>query len=216
MTTDITTARHWDSFYTSAEVHRLRPPSQFGAFMIGETPSEATVVDVGCGSGRDALFFASHRHRVVGVDGSTAAIAHCSATAEALGLDAKFLHAEVQAPALAENLRAMPAVSQASSLLVYARFFLHAITESDEDALFDLVGAISTPGRTQFAVEFRTQRDATLPKSTAQHYRRFIDPITLLAKALGRGMAISYFVEGFGFAKYGDDDAHVARCVFKL
>lgn len=216
MTTDQPTSLHWNSFYASAEVQRLKPPSQFGAFVIGELPTGTTVIDVGCGSGRDALFFASHRHPVVGVDGSTAAIAHCSATAQALGLDASFLCAEVQSADLATRLKAMPAVAQATELAVYARFFLHAIPEDGEDALLDLVGQLALPGHTRFAVEFRTQRDATLPKSTAQHYRRFIDPVSLLAKGVQRGMAIRYFVEGFGFAKYRDDDAHVARCVFSV
>lgn len=214
MPTEQPTSQHWNSFYASAEVQRLKPPSQFGAFVIGELPAGATVIDIGCGSGRDALFFASHRMPVVGVDGSTAAIAHCSDAARALGLDASFLCADVQSADLASRLRALPAVAQATELAVYARFFLHAIPDEAEDALLDLVGRLAVPGHTTFAVEFRTQRDATLPKSTAQHYRRFIDPVTLLGKAVRHGMAIRYFVEGFGFAKYGADDAHVARCIF--
>lgn len=216
MTIDLTTARHWDRFYASSEVQRLKPPSQFGAFVIGELPPGAALVDVGCGSGRDALFFASHGHAVVGVDGSTAAIEHCSATAQALHLDASFVCADVEAADMAARLMAMPALGGDTPLVVYARFFLHAIPDDAENALLALVAAIAKPGRTRFAVEFRTQRDATLPKSTTHHYRRFIDPVSVLAKAVQLGMAIDYFVEGFGYAKYGSDDAHVARCLFSL
>jgi SAM-dependent methyltransferase len=214
MTIDPSTARHWDGFYSSAEVHRLKPPSQFGAFVIGEMAPSAMVVDIGCGSGRDALFFASHRYPVVGVDASSAAVSHCQSMSKALDLNATFLCSEVQSPELTTRLRNEPAYQNASDLLVFARFFLHAIPEEAEDALLEFVASVAKPGHTKFAAEFRTQRDATLPKSTAQHYRRFIDPVALLAKAIKQGMSVDYFVEGFGFAKYGGDDAHVARCLF--
>lgn len=210
------TASHWNKFYKSKEVSRLSPPSQFAAFIIGEVPPEAFVVDIGCGSGRDSLFFASQGHPVVGVDASSSAIDHCTAMARNVGLGAQFVRAEVQSPDWISVVRSNPAYKSASSLVVYARFFLHAIPEEGEDALLDAVRQIAKPDSTSLAVEFRTQRDATLPKSTEHHFRRFSSPSELLAKAVERGMRISYFVEGFGYAKYGADDAHVARCVFAL
>ena len=35
------------------------------------------------------------------------------------------------------------------------------------------------------------------------------------ARALGRGFDVVYSVEGFGFAKYRQDDAYVARTIFR-
>lgn len=207
---------HWDGFYRSTDWRGLKPPSQFGAFVIGELTESTLLVDVGCGSGRDALFFASQGVEVVGVDASAVAIAHCSQAAEQARLPASFVCASVEDTKLAAQLRATAGYGRAEALLVYARFFLHAIPEPAEDAFLDLVAALAKPGRTRLAVEFRTQRDATLPKTTAQHYRRFIAPVDLLQKASRRGLRVDYLVEGFGFAKRGDDDAHVARCLFSL
>jgi hypothetical protein len=33
-------------------------------------------------------------------------------------------------------------------------------------------------------------------------------------QAEGRGFQLDFFVEGLGFAKHGQEDAHVARCIF--
>ena len=206
--------RHWDGFYTSNEARELRPPSQFGAFVIGEIPRDSAVLDVGCGSGRDALFFANHGHRVVGVDASEQAIALSRESARALNLDAHFIHSNLHDPELLDRIEHGGTFASTTSLLVYARFVLHAISEQDEDALFALVNALRKDRSVRFAVEFRTHRDANMPKATAQHFRRFIDPVQILAKAGALRMRTEYFVEGFGFAKYKADDAHVARCLF--
>jgi hypothetical protein len=49
---------------------------------------------------------------------------------------------------------------------------------------------------------------------TQAHFRRFVTPAAFQASALGRGFDVEYAVEGFGFAKYKQDDAYVARTLF--
>jgi len=56
--------------------------------------------------------------------------------------------------------------------------------------------------------------DSSGAKVTRQHYRRFVTPAQVQARALERGFDAEYAVEGFGFAKYQWDDAYVARTVF--
>ena len=65
------------------------------------------------------------------------------------------------------------------------------------------------------ALEFRTSRDEFLSKVTESHYRRFINPLAVVAKGNHLGFSCEYFVEGFGYAKYKSDDAHVARIIFR-
>ena len=93
-------------------------------------------------------------------------------------------------------------------------FFLHAITEPEEESLLDLASAIAEACYLS-AVEYRTIRDSSGAKVTAEHYRRFVVPASFEARALGRGFDVVYAVEGFGFAKYRQDDAYVARTVFR-
>ena len=118
------------------------------------------------------------------------------------------MHA-VEVGALADRLR-----DGEGPKALYARFFIHAITDEEEQVLLDLAAAVTRPGDL-LAVEYRTIRDQVGAKETEAHYRRFVLPATFQARALERGFEVTYAVEGFGFAKYRHDDAYVARTLFR-
>lgn len=201
---------YWNRFYGRSGQAGAIWPSQFAAFVLGEIDRQGDLIDIGCGTGRDAQFFASHGLNVVGVDASESAVAICRSIQRDLSVkNLNFVHASVDDPDLLSQ------VSQHRSggtLTVYARFFLHAITEEQQEKFLTFAEAICQHGG-NLAAEFRTVRDAAHEKVTPAHYRRFIEPITFLEKSRQHGFRTDYFVEGFGFAKYGADDAHVARCI---
>lgn len=203
---------YWQSYYSRRSQKEALPlPSQFCVFVAGELAEPLRVLDIGCGSGRDSMLFASHGHAVIGVDGAASAIDGCVDLAERFGLDASFVCATVEDESLAARLQ--PDGEEARKTLVYARFFLHAITMPEEQRFLDLAARVTRPGDL-LAVEFRTNRDVAQSKVTDAHYRRFIDPLQFMGRVLAHGFAAEYFVEGFGFAKYRSDDAHVARFIF--
>ena len=207
--------RYWSSFYGSSTANRLIFPSQFAAFIASELTEPQFLIDLGCGTGRDAVFFSTLGHQVIGVDASTEAIALCRETARKANCPAKFMSGDIGSESSQESLVSFSKSIKANSTLVYMRFFLHAVSVEIEDAVLALCIRLKTTGQSvRLAAEFRTHRDAGLPKATAAHYRRFIDPLKLTNKASAAGFRTEYFVEGFGFAKYRDDDAHVARVVF--
>lgn len=198
---------YWNAYYASLGATRV-PPSQFATFALGETADHDAVLDIGCGNGRDSMFFGLYGKRVLGVDGSEAAIAACEAQAAALGLaHVSFAVADVGTDALAGAAAAF--LTAAQKPLIYARFFIHAIPEKDEVAMLAFVARHIGEG--SMAVEFRTQRDEALNKVTPGHYRRFVDPIGFARRAGEAGLAVTYLAEGFGMAKYKADDAYVAR-----
>lgn len=211
---DLSTDTHWNRFYSSASAPVL--PSQFCVFVANEVEQPVNVVEFGCGNGRDSLFFARHGWPVIGVDASEAAITACRETARAQNTAAKFHQASVSDPGCYQTVRTLLADQAAAPLLVYARFFLHAIDQTAQTALLTGVRDLLGEHGGVFAVEFRTDRDASLNKTTEQHYRRFIKPADLVAEAATLGFDIAYFSEGFGFAKYKDDDAHVARLLLTV
>ena len=202
---------YWDTYYATRTAATW--PSQFATFVLGEIPASSVIIDIGCGSGRDALFFASQGFTVLGVDGSPAAIGGCIDLARANSLPASFLQSRVDDLALGDRILA--AVDGMGTRVIYARFFLHAINGEGEDAFLTLAQRLCRRGD-RLALEFRTIRDATQPKVTSTHYRRFIEPTAVVEKAARRGFTTIYFVEGFGLAKYQTDDAYVARIMFEL
>ncbi len=200
---------YWDEYY-AARATTCRPlPSQFATFVAGELDRPHHVIELGSGNGRDAIFFASYGHDVTGVDGSEAAVAASSALAEALGENVSFIRSAIDDPALAGRLSRGD-----GPRALYARFFIHAITDEEEQVLLDLAAEVTSAGDV-LAVEYRTIRDRVGAKETEAHYRRFVLPATFQARALERGFEVTYAVEGFGFAKFRHDDAYVARTIMR-
>jgi SAM-dependent methyltransferase len=207
---------YWNKYYVGRTDSATVVPSQFAAFVAGEIGTSArNIVDLGCGNGRDTMFFANLGYLAVGVDASESAIALCQARADAGPPDARgrvtFAQAALPSPGLDT---ALAAVSIGDPIVVYARFFLHAIEEAVEESLLRAIRS-SGASVSAVAVEFRTHRDREQAKSTPAHFRRFIEPADFLRRATRSGFRPTYFVEGFGYAKHAADDAHVARVLLE-
>lgn len=209
--TDKKTKSYWNGYYKKS-FQKQAPPSQFAAFVASEVECPELVVDFGCGNGRDSLFFAGTGSRVLGVDQSEEAISVCTQISKLSGFSAcDFVAGDIGSSDLHREIEQK--LSDIQKPLIYARFFIHAITDEDEDAFLEFSARNISTGL--LALEFRTQRDEALNKVTPGHFRRFVDPMAFAGRAREKGLEVSYFVEGFGLAKYRQDDAHVARFLMK-
>ena len=209
-----TRAEYWEAYYGEKLAPTL--PSQFAVFFANEITTDSTVIELGCGNGRDAMFLRSYCNKVIAIDGSIAGIDNCIDRANQMGLgNINFLQSLIDDPALAMKLKAnISNLNPANSVHIYSRFFLHSINDDDEDCLVSLVDQLLDNRSGSFFVEFRTAKDEILSKYTGEHYRRYVEPLKFRKKFMDLGFDVDYFVEGVGFAKYKVDDAHVARFVF--
>lgn len=196
---------YWEHYYARPAAATRPVPSQFAVFVAGELTGPRRIIEFGCGTGRDSLFFASYGHQVVAIDGSLQAVDHARSLADDLGEKLEFVQADVNAADLPSTI---PGTDE--STVVYARFFVHAITEEEQATFLDSAAALTKPGDLM-AVEYRTVRDQSGAKETESHYRRFVNPADFDHAAVQRGFRVEYAVEGYGFAKYKHDDAYVAR-----
>lgn len=191
---------YWETYYTSkANSGRAKVPSQFSVFVAGEIPEGVnTIVDVGCGDGRDSFFFLSSGYRVVGLDASASAVESCQVFLRTVARQhfarAEFAQVIVDAES-GSRLAALTADSE--RVIVYDRFFLHAIEDGGEKAFFSALDSIRHK-IALVAIEFRTDRDAQRAKVTPDHYRRFIDPSDVVQRAADAGYEVEYSVQGFG------------------
>lgn len=210
---------YWRNYYTSRS--NLSPPeypSQFALFMMGLRRNPKLIVDLGCGSGRDSLFFATQGLRVVGLDYADSAIVENSARALTEGLynEVNFLRCDVSDLSDVEkNLTHITLNRGEGSICVYSRFFFHAIDENTEGAALLLVSQLLSKTDDFAVFEFRTELDQKREKVTPAHFRRYINVDCFVERAQQvYSLDCVYRTEGLGYAIFGADDAHVARLIF--
>lgn len=192
--------RHWSRFYNSRRHTTI--PSPFAAAVCVELEGPCRIVDIGCGNGRDSHFFAQLGHDVLGLD-----IVAPATRREADNVC--FMEVDASIPDdLAEVIHS---VAGAGQLVVYARFFFHAVTEEGETAVLDVLSE-HLPRGARCYFEFRTSKDENIHKHFHDHYRRFVNLDAFVDKAISKGtMDRVYTVEGQGMAKFGEEDPFVGR-----
>ena len=203
-------AVNWEDYYVRAEPAE---PSGFFQAVSAERTMPTTIVDLGCGDGRDSIAFAAAGRRVLGLDLSEAGLDHARARAVGSGADVelRFEHCNLDQPgavhhALVGMLRADEPV------LFYGRFLLHALFEETQQNVLNVIKDVSRPGDV-LALEFRGLEDANRPKRYRQRYRRFVDGSEVAARLVEHGYVLHH-EQGTGFAPYGDvEDPWVHRII---
>lgn len=201
----LSTTQYWDSFYS--KTFSVQIPSQFGVFCAGEELGKVgQIIELGCGNGRDSLFFGSTGFSVYASDAVSGLKSDVGEPSEI-----KFRRVDYSSrTALGAYLDGIPNVADS---VAYLRFLLHAVDEQVEDNLLNGLALLKRRGLLRAYLEFRTTDDENLTKATPPHYRRFVNLEVFLRKLQEYDFLVDYKIEGRGYAKYGEDDAFVARLV---
>ncbi|GAO98806.1 bifunctional 3-demethylubiquinone-9 3-methyltransferase/ 2-octaprenyl-6-hydroxy phenol methylase [Caedimonas varicaedens] len=207
---------YWNSFYKHVSLERK--PSSFCEFVIdkGYTKPGKALVDIGCGNGRDTFNFVNRGINAVGIDSSQAAIESNISFAKPFGeLNIAF--------------RAM-SVNQFEKLLnfkdfdyIYARFFLHSITEEDQSVFLKFLTHLKQ--HSSVLLEFRTDKDPLFKKSQKisknegisigleSHYRRYINFDQFCNTLISLNFKLEFAEERDGLSIRGDDNPFLARII---
>ena len=197
-------ALYWKQFYRDNNVTEGSP---FAKFVANRLPPQSTIVEIGCGTGRDAVFFAEHGHTVFGADRADEGVKRASAAASGRGVQAHFSVVDASnRDELAAFVHNVPVSAQG---VVYMRFFLHSIPLEVQELIFDEISRL--PSGYLLALEFRTDKDALQPKVYGEHYRRYIAPSSVTGSLERRGFKIEFEEQGTGLSPFGDEDPHLAR-----
>ena len=210
-------ASYWNNYYSQScdfSGSKRQIPSQFAAFIAQELEVGDLIVDLGCGSGRDSFFFLSIGHTTIAIDRSKNAIDSCRKRYQTEGVTQQAIFFDCDATLLAKNELIISEIDslRRNRVVFYSRFFLHALDKEAESQLLLSLSEICRPGDI-VALEYRTTRDMSLEKETSAHFRRYVNPGSLISSLIVLGFELTYQVEGFGFAKYKKDDAYVARSI---
>jgi SAM-dependent methyltransferase len=195
---------HWASFYRRHTA--VTAPSPFAQDCLGKLKPAQRLLEIGCGNGRDAMFFAANGFEVTAIDKSQAAI---DAGRERDDRGVEYICCDVVD--VADRVSGKFGV-------VYSRFSLHAMTRAEEERAIAAAHDLLTPGG-MFCIECRSINDPLAragdvlspDERIAGHYRRFIVLAELLDKLRGQGFGILEQVESKGLAVFGDEDPVVIR-----
>ena len=205
-------SQYWNEYYKNTSNQKLIP-SSFAKKVNELLDSKSSILELGCGNGRDSLYFLSEGHVITAIDGSNYAIDRLNEITEnkpALFICDDFVKCDV--------------VYQLYYDCIYSRFTLHAITEEQENELLSNVKKTLQYGGI-FCIEARTVHDEIYGKGEMvgknayiynNHYRRFINVTEFKNKLEKLGFKIMSLEESSGFSKNGDSDPILMRCIAKV
>ncbi|MBI4588474.1 MAG: class I SAM-dependent methyltransferase [Candidatus Rokubacteria bacterium] len=110
-------------------------PSSFAREVSELLPPAARVLDLGCGEGRDSVFFASRGYQVTGVDASRAGLRKAERLAREGGVEVRWLPG---------NMARLPVEGPFD--LVYSCGAIHYVSRRERARLFPKLKALTPPG----------------------------------------------------------------------
>lgn len=204
---------YWNDYYASrARVSASKEePSLFACTMLQRyMKSGKNLVELGCGNGRDSLYFAKNGINVTGIDASQIAIDELR---EKTSLD--------NCVFICDDFVSAESIYQIQYDYCYSRFTLHAINEQQETQIlkkaYDMLiekGYLFIEARSindkKYGVGQAVENNAFICDG---HYRRFIDLTKLIEKLKELGFAIVESAESDQFAPLKGDNAVCIRVV---
>ena len=208
------TRNFWNKFYS--ENIELNKPSPFVIWLTKNyIINKSSILELGCGNGRDSFYLCSLNHSVCAIDASVTAISinNDKNTFNTL----KFIELNMDNLNRKENKKLFSKFN-----VIYSRFFLHAVPEHTENEIFKFCNDNLNIGDL-VAHEFRTTKDPLFDSGDSissyekytDHYRRFIEVNTFINKIDPTVWDTLFLTESSGLAPYKEQDPVVCRIVLK-
>lgn len=167
-------------------------------------------MDIGCGNGRDTFAFRNKGINAIGIDSSEAAVTTNLGYCELQGLPTDMFRV---VDVTAEGAM----VDYTGFDYIYARFFIHALTEDQQRVFEQFLSQVKVGGR--LLLEFRTDKDPLYNLSTkisgtegkTDHYRRYINFQGFCEALVSLNYEISLAVEQDNLSVAYKDDPRLGR-----
>lgn len=194
---------YWDKYYSK----NTKPFNNSDFAEFSKPFIKDSVIDIGCGNGRDSIYFANQGFKTLGVDGSKTAIENLKHLENE---KLSFQHFDIADI----NLLNLNSYKNA-----YCRFLFHAFSEQVEDLLLDW---IKNNIEEILLIETRVMTEKDLQNS--KHYRRLVNPNSFLKKVNALNMEILFNEISTTFSPYKNsynvddlvEDPNIHRLVLKV
>lgn len=200
---------YWDKYYENNEAPI--EASLFAQWVLQYLQKGKSILELGCGNGRDSLFFYKNGLNVTGIDASSKSINELS---KSFGTEGNLCF-------ICDDFVCSSTIFSGQYDYVYSRFSLHAINKEQELEVIQNVFKVLKQGG-KFFIEVRSVNDELYGKGKKVdedsyiyngHYRRFIRISSLLDELKNIGFEIYYAKEDINFAPYQGCNPPIIRIV---
>lgn len=205
--------KYWSDYYSTHQ--EPTDASSFAEFVLDNLEEGKILIELGCGNGRDSVFFSQNGIKVIAVD---------QVDDEIDFLNENYKNENVcfacdDFTNLIESSNDM--INNTKFDYIYSRFTFHSITLEQEDNTLSWICENLDDGL--FFLEARSLNDPMFKKGEAlsdtenftTHYRRYMDLDKFTSKLEDLGFEILYKIEDKDLAPYKDDNPYVIRIIAK-
>lgn len=205
---------YWNDYYKKNS--KPTNPSSFAQFILPKLDENKNLIELGCGNGRDSIYFSENGLNVIAVDQVCNEIEYLNKNH--LNDNVTFVCGDFTKLSECEN----ELICGANFDYVYSRFTFHSINEIKEDRALDWISDVLAE-KGLFLLEARSMKDPMLKRGKmlsesenfTNHYRRYMDLDKFVEKLENRNFEIIYQIEDKDLAVYKDDNPYVIRIIAK-
>lgn len=202
---------HWQRFYKGTHLDVPAERSPFAAWAQERMEPGDPIVELGSGTGRDAIWFAQQGHPVTGSDFCGVARTVASTRAADAGMRIGFRGLNVES--LHSSLVGAARIAhEPEPAHLYARGLVDAVAGTGRLGLWRFCALAGRRGGLTF-LEFRTDESRTMPTYFDAHQRTFAPPELIVAEIERYGGRVLEQEIGRGLAPLGGEDPVVCRLV---
>lgn len=201
---------YWNQFYETTQY--IEKPSQFALDIENLIEADKNLLELGCGNGRDSIYFKNLGIHVTAIDASDKVISI---------LNEQYKNEDICF--ICDDFVCASAIFAGQYDYCYSRFTMHSINEEQEtEVARNVYNGLKNEGK--FFIEVRSINDELygMGKEVGKnafiyngHYRRFIVKEELENKLRNIGFEIMYSAEQRGFAPFGNSNPFVIRIIAK-
>lgn len=223
---------YWANFYAKHKVGEK--PSLFAKFVWENylsTRQDLRLIELGCGNGRDALYFAKQGIQTTAIDQVQEEVSylatHCATTKNGI-VNPRFIAGDfTNLNEIFRNLTPHSNNTQSRGIIfdcIYSRFTLHSITHTQQESLLSQIPNFIAPNGI-LAIEARGKKNSLYKQGEPieneanafihdNHYRRFVDFDNLCEIVESQlNLEILFAKEDRGFAPFNGEDDYFFRIV---
>lgn len=205
---------YWTEYY--AKNATPTNASTFAEFVLPKLEENKCLIELGCGNGRDSIYFAQNKLNVIAVDQVQEEVDYLNANHKEDNIT--FVGDDFTNLANTDN----ELIKSGNFDYVYSRFTFHSINEVKEDRTLDWIQDSLLDGG-YFLLEARSINDPMFKQGNAlsetenftDHYRRYMDLDKIVDKLESRNFEIIFKIEDNDLAVYKDDNPYVIRIIAK-